>query len=378
MNLVARRTAFSILLIAVTVGLRLRGPKSTTTMGSRTNRRTDAVRKRIAAEAEVGAVVKTAALITAEGSSTVYPMCQTLVEKFEQDTKFKVSVSGNGTSSGYKKFAIRQADIWNASRPIAQKEIDELKEKGIGWLELNIAVDGIVIAVNSANDWCPELSCAQLKRIWEPESKIKKWSDLDPAWPAQEMQLYGADVDSGTFEYFTEVINGKKAAININYTSSSNDNVLVDGISSNKYALGFIPFGYYIEKTEKLKPLGVSPTKEASETPGAFIQPSVETILSGEYSPLARPLFMYANKEVLTHRPEVAEFLRFVVSEEAQPLIEKRGFVRVKDEIRQEMAKKLEDSLAGQPSHEELIDPFRLRVVRTVDVHCSYSIAVFG
>jgi phosphate transport system substrate-binding protein len=271
-----------------------------------------------------------------------------LVEKFEQDSNYKASVGGNGTSSGYKKFVIRQAEIWNASRPIVRKEVDELKEKGIGWIELTVAVDGIVIAVNGANDWCSELTVAQLSQIWESESKIKKWSDLNPAWPAEEIKLFGADVDSGTFEYFTEAINGKKGSINTRYTPSANDNVLVEGISTNKYALGFVPFGYYIEKTESLKPLGVSPTRIADEKPAPYVLPSVETIVTEEYKPLARPLFMYVNTDALQHRPEVAAFMRLVVSEEAQPLIEKRGFVRVKDDVRQKMAAKLEEALAGQ------------------------------
>jgi phosphate transport system substrate-binding protein len=294
------------------------------------------------------ATEKTAETITAEGSSTVYPICQAFAVKFEKNSKFKVSVSSTGTGGGYKKFVIRQIDIWNASRPIAAKEIDELKSKGIEWLELSIAVDGIVIAVNSGNDWCSSLTCAQLKKIWEPDSKVKTWNDIDPSWPKEDLLLYGADVDSGTFEYFTEAINDKKASINIKYTPSSNDNVLVQGISSNKYALGFIPFGYYVENTEKLKALWVSPTKDESATPAEAVEPTVESILSGDYKPLARPLFMYVNKDALLHRPEVAEFMRFAVSEEAQPLIEKKGFVRLNEEVRQEMAKRLEDTLAGK------------------------------
>ena len=201
----------------------------------------------------------------------MYPICQTFAVEFEKKSKHKVSVGRQGTSGGYKKFVIRQADIWNASRPIHQKEIDELKSKGIEWLELKIAVDGIVVAVNSQNTWCSSLSCVQLKKIWEPDSKVKTWSDLDPAWPAEKILLYGADVDSGTFEYFTEIINGKKKASNTKYTPASDDNVLVQGIATNKNALGYIPFGYYVENTEKLKAVGVSPTKDASETPAAFV-----------------------------------------------------------------------------------------------------------
>ena len=165
-------------------------------------------------------------------------------------------------AAGIRNSSFGKCDIWNASRPIAQKEIEELKAKGIDWVELTIAVDGIVVAVNPQNSWCSNLTCAQLKKIWEPDSKVKNWNDLDPSWPKDEIQLYGADVDSGTFEYFTEVINDKKAAINTRYTPSSDDNVLVQGVASNKNALGFIPFGYYIENTEKLKALAISPTKD--------------------------------------------------------------------------------------------------------------------
>jgi phosphate transport system substrate-binding protein len=179
-----------------------------------------------------------------------------------------------------------------------------------------------------------------LKRIWEPDSKVRNWSDLDPAWPAEAIVLFGADTDSGTFEYFTEVINDKKKATNTNYTPSSDDNVLIQGIATNKNALGYVPFGYYIENTEKVKPLGVSPTKDSAATPAPYVNATVETILSGEYAPLARPLYMYANLDSLK-RPEVASFLKFATSEEAQPLIEKRGFVRMKEEVRQQMQEKL-------------------------------------
>lgn len=284
--------------------------------------------------------------IAAEGSSTVYPICQAFAVEFEKKTSHKVSVGRSGTGGGYKAFAIRQADIWNASRPIDEKEVEELKKKEIDWLELNIAVDGIVVAVSHDNTWCSKLTCAQLKRIWEPDSKVQTWSDLDPSWPAEPIVLFGADTDSGTFEYFTEVINGKKKETNTKYTPSADDNILVQGIAGNKFALGYIPFGYYVEHTEKVKPIAVSPTKELGQTPADFVKPTVETILSGEYAPLARPLFMYVNTSVLAARPEVADFLRFAVSKESQPLIEKRGFVRNAEKVRHDMQNKLEAALA--------------------------------
>lgn len=286
--------------------------------------------------------------ISAEGSSTVYPICQAFAVEFEKKSNQKVSVGQQGTGGGYKKFANRQADIWNASRPIDPKEVEELKSKGIDWFELTIAVDGIVIAVHPDNKWCSQLTCGQLKQIWEPDSKVQTWKDLDPNWPDEPLLLYGADTDSGTFEYFTEVINGKKKASNTRYTPSSNDNILVAGIASNKGALGYIPFGYYVENTEKLKLIAISPTKEPSETPAPYVVPTEESILSGEYAPLSRPLFMYANNATLLSRPEVADFLRFAVSEEAQDLIQLRGFVRVKDDLRKQMQEKIESVFAGK------------------------------
>lgn len=289
---------------------------------------------------------KASETIAIEGSSTVYPICQSFAVEFEKKSHHKISVARNGTGSGYTKFLTRQADIWNASRPVDPKEADELKNKGIDWIELTIAIDGIVVAINPQNDWCTQLTCAQLKQIWEPDSKIETWKDLDPAWPAEKFQLYGADTASGTFEYFTEVINDKKKASNTKYTPASDDNILVKGIAANKYALGYIPFGYYIENTERLKVISVSPSKDASATPAPYVTPTEETILSGEYAPLSRPLFMYVNKQALLGRSEVADFMKFVLSDEAQPLIEKRKSVRVKDEVRQQMQQKLEAALA--------------------------------
>ena len=287
----------------------------------------------------------TSETISSEGSSTVYPIAQTFAVEFEKNSKHKVSVGRQGTGGGYKKFVNRQADIWNASRPIDENEKDELKSKGIEWLELTIAVDGIVIVVHPQNTWCSEITCGQLKRIWEPESKVKTWKDLNPEWPAEPLQLFGADTDSGTFEYFTEVINGKKKASNFEYTPAADDNILVTGVSGNKFALGYIPFGYYVENTEKLKVLNVSSSKEESAGAEPAVAPTDDSILSGEYKPLSRPLFMYANRAALTARPEVVEFLTYALSNEAQPLIRQRGFVPMKDNVRQEMQKRLSDAV---------------------------------
>ena len=279
-----------------------------------------------------------------EGSSTVFLISQAMANEFEKISKHKVSVGRTGTGGGYKKFVLRQCDLWNASRPIAEKEKVELKEKGIEWLELEVGIDGLSIAVHPKNDWCTELTVGQLRKLWAPDSKIAKWSDLNPEWPDKKFDLFGADTDSGTFEYFTEVIVGKKNSSRTDYLAASDDNVLIQGVAQSDYSLGYIPYGYCVENTDKVKVIKVSPTIETDGTPAPAVQPTVETILSGEYKPLARPLYVYANKETLK-RPEIVEFLRFTISEASQPLVAKRGFVRMPDERRKEMVARLEAAL---------------------------------
>jgi len=288
---------------------------------------------------------RTESIINIDGSSTVYPISQAMAVEFEKKSSQKVSVGRSGTGSGYKKFALRQIDLWNASRPVAEKEAAECKEKGIEWLELTIAMDGLSIAINPANDWCKEITVAQLSKLWEPESKVQKWSDLNSDWPDQKIDLFGADTDSGTFEYFTEVIVGKKGASRTDYNYNADDNILVNGIATNKYSLGYIPFGYCVENSDRVKVIGVSPTKDTDQTPAPAVVPTLETILSGEYSPLSRPLFVYVNRETL-QRSEIQEYLKFVVSSESQPLINKRGFVKVKEELRQQMESRLTEAIA--------------------------------
>lgn len=286
------------------------------------------------------------ATVNVEGSSTVFLISQAMANEFEKKSSYKVSVGRSGTGGGYKKFVLRQCDLWNASRPIAEKEKTELKEKGIEWLELEVGIDGLSIAVHPENDWCTELTVGQLRKIWEPESTINKWSDLDPKWPDQPMELYGADTDSGTFEYFTEVIVGKKNSSRTKYQAASDDNVLIQGVAGSKYALGYIPYGYCVENDKKIKVIKVSPTVDPNEAAAPAVMPTVETILSGEYKPLARPLYVYANVETLK-RPEIAAFLKFTVSEESQPLVAKRGFVRIPDAKRKEMEDRLTAALAS-------------------------------
>lgn len=284
-----------------------------------------------------------ATTINVEGSSTVFLISQAVANEFEKVSKHKVSVGRSGTGGGYKKFALRQCDVWNASRPIADKEKAELKEKGIEWLELEVAIDGLSIAVHPKNDWCTELTVGQLRKMWSPDSTVTNWSDLDPKWPNKKIAYFGADTDSGTFEYFTEVIVGKKGSSRTEYTAASDDNVLIQGVANDENALAYIPFGYCVENKEAVKVIKVSPSIEA-ENAAPAVQPTIESILSGEYKPLARPLYVYVNTEMLK-RPEIAEFLKFHISAASQPLVAKRGFVQMPEEIRLKMVERLEAAL---------------------------------
>jgi phosphate binding protein len=202
--------------------------------------------------------------ITIDGSSTVYPITQAVAEEFQKKhPAVKVPVGVAGTGGGFKKFAAGETDINDSSRPISDKEIAACKEKGIEYLELKIAIDGVTVVVNNANDWCHCLTVEQLKSLWEPDSKVKKWSDLDPKWPVEDIRLYGADADSGTFDYFTEVIVGKAKSSRTDYTPSADDNVLVVGVAGDKFSLGYFGFAYYSENKAKLKAVGITPAGQA-------------------------------------------------------------------------------------------------------------------
>lgn len=198
--------------------------------------------------------------IIVDGSSTVYLISQAVAEEFQKDHKeVKVEVGRSGTGGGFKKFAVGETDITGASRAIDKAEIAKCEESKIEYVELKVAIDGLSVVVNSANDWCHCLTVEQLQSLWKPDSNVTKWSDLDPKWPAQEIRLYGADTDSGTFDFFTEAIVGKAKSSRSDYTASGDDNVLVVGVEGDKYSLGYIPYAYYAENKDKLKVLGIIP-----------------------------------------------------------------------------------------------------------------------
>src|SRR5688500_16727725 len=229
-------------------------------------------------------------LVTLDGSSTVFPISEAVAEEFQNaDKDVRVTVGISGTGGGFQKFCRGEIDIANASRPISATEVAACEKAGIGFIELPIAFDGIAIAAHPKNTWAGNITVAELKTLWAPEAqgKVTRWSQVRKGWPDREIHLFGAGVGSGTYDYFTEVINGKAKASRGDFTSSEDDNVLVQGIANDELALGFVPYAYFEGNHDKLKLVPVDDGK------GSAILPSPQTIEDGTYKPLSRPVFIY-------------------------------------------------------------------------------------
>src|SRR4030043_2296644 len=265
-------------------------------------------------------------IIKIDGSSTVYPITEAVAEEFQKHMKgaVKVTVGISGTGGGFKKFSRGETDISDASRPITKKEIDACKEAGIDYIELPVAYDGLAVMVNPKNNWVTSMTVADLKKIWEPEAegKVSKWNQVNPAWPDTPLKLYGPGVDSGTFDYFTEAIVGKSRSSRGDFTASEDDNVLVQGIASDRGGLGFFGYAYYAENPDKLKLVGIDAGKGA-------VLPSLQTVMDGTYAPLSRPIFIYFNKKSM-ERPEVKEFVEFYLKN-APKLVKQVKYVPLPD-----------------------------------------------
>ncbi len=260
-------------------------------------------------------------IIKIDGSSTVYPITEAVAEEFQKSTKIKVTVGESGTGGGFKKFCRGETDISNASRPIAQKEIDACKEAGIQYIELPIAYDALTVVVNSKNDWVKSITVDELKKIWGPGSSVKNWKDVNPAYPDKKMGLYGPGTASGTFDYFSEAINGKSKAHRTDYTPSEDDNVLVQGVSGNAGGMAYFGMAYYEENKDKLRAI---PVAVKAGSPGVL--PSVKTVEDGSYQPLARPIFIYVNATAAAFKPEVKAFVNFYL-ENAPALVKEVKYV---------------------------------------------------
>ena len=246
-------------------------------------------------------------IVKIDGSSTVFPITEAVAEDFQKAKRgaVRVTVGIAGTGGGFKKFCRNEIDVINASRPITTGEMEACKQTGVHYIEMPIAFDALTVVVNPKNSWSKTITISELKKIWEPEAqgKITHWNQINPQWPDKKIKLYGAGADSGTFEYFTEAVVGKAKSSRGDYTASEDDNVLVQGVASDIYALGFFGYAYYIENSKRIHAVAV-------DNGNGGILPSADSVKNNSYKPLSRPLFIYVNAKS-TEKPEVNEFINF-------------------------------------------------------------------
>jgi phosphate transport system substrate-binding protein len=251
------------------------------------------------------------------GSSTVYPVSVAVAEEFNRlHPGVEIPIQSTGTGGGFANFFIPgKTDINDASRPIKESEIEDAKANGIEVLGLRVGTDAVTIVVNPEADWLDDITVEQLAVIWRPDNPARTWSDVDPGWPNEEMELYGPTSASGTFDFFTEEIVGESGASRSDYQGTEQDNTIVQAVSGSRYAMGYFGMAYYMENQDKVKALKVN-----------GVGPSIESAKSGQYTPLSRPLFIYVSSESLK-RPEVEQFVRFYIQQTSTSLIKEIGYV---------------------------------------------------
>jgi len=264
-----------------------------------------------------------AQVIKIDGSSTVFPITEAVAEEFQIQNrgKVRVTVGISGTGGGFKKFCRGETDISDASRPILTAEMEACRAAGIKYYELPIAYDALTVVVNPQNTWVTQLTIADLKKMWDPaaQGKVKSWNQINPKWPNEPLALFGPGSDSGTFDYFTEAVTGKAKSSRGDYTGSEDDNVLVQGVASNKGALGYFGYAYYEPNAGKLKAVPIVGKS------GKAVSPSRENVVNGTYEPLSRPIFIYVTEKA-AQRPEVKQFVEYYLAQ-GKPLIEEVKYV---------------------------------------------------
>jgi phosphate transport system substrate-binding protein len=296
------------------------------------------------APAAAGSTASLDGNVQLDGSSTVFPISEAVAEEFGAVApKVRVTVGVSGTGGGFKKFIHGEIDINDASRPIKSSEMEGAAAEGVEYIELPVAYDGISIVVSLENDWVDHLTVAELNQIWQPDSTVTTWQDVRTEWPAEPIRLYGPGTDSGTFDYFTGVINGKEQASRGDFTASEDDNVLVVGISGDKYSLGYFGFAYFHENQDKIRAVPVL-------GPNGVVAPTIETINNGTYAPLSRPVFIYVNKAALA-RAEVAAFIDFYIKS-AGTLAEEVGYIALPDAVYKRVLERIAKGETGTAYHD--------------------------
>jgi phosphate transport system substrate-binding protein len=307
-------------------------------------------------------------IISVDGSSTVFPITEAMAEEFQKANKgIKVTVGIGGTGGGFKKFCRGEIDISDASRPIRDVEREECKKNNVEYIELPIALDALTVMVNPKNDWAKEMTVAELKKIWEPEAqgKIMNWKQVRASFPDRPLKLYGAGVDSGTYDYFTAAIVGKEHSSRGDFTASEDDNVLVQGIAGDLNALGFFGLAYYLENKDKLKAVAI---KLKDDSQG--VEPSVETARDGTYQPLSRPIFIYVSKKAAETKPEVVQFVDFYLNKNhASKLVKEVGYVPLPENAYDVFAKRFKERQVGTAFHGSKIGVSVEELLKTPLVH---------
>ncbi|MED4925514.1 PstS family phosphate ABC transporter substrate-binding protein [Anoxybacillus geothermalis] len=286
-------------------------------------------------EADSGSATKElSGEVIMDGSSTVYPIAEAAAEEYMMEQpNVKVSVSASGTGGGFEKFTKGETDFSNASRPIKEEEKQAAADNGIEFQEFQLAYDGISVVVNKENDWVDYLTVDELKKMWTEDGTVKKWSDIRPGWPDEEIKFFSPGHDSGTYDYFDEVILEGKELVKTAQLSED-DNILVRGVEGDQYAIGYFGYAYYLENKDKLKVVPI----DGGNGP---VEPTNETIETGKYTPLSRPLFTYVNVKSLKEKPQVYDYMEFLL-ETAGDLAEEVGYVRLPEEKYKEQLETLE------------------------------------
>ena len=288
-----------------------------------------------------------ASIVEVAGSSTVFPLSSRVAEKADSAIGVKATVASTGTGTGMERLAKKECDITGASRPMKDSEREACKENGVEPIELKVGMDGLSVVVNPQNDWCSALTVAQLKKLWEHGSQVTKWKQLDESWPDEPIKLFGPDDKSGTFDYFNEEIIGEvpegQSPCREDYTPAVQDNVLVEGVKGDKYALGYFGYAYYMMNKDSLKIVGISNTDD----PADAVIPTEETVENGTYAPLSRPLFIYVNTESLKTKPDVAKLTKYFLGD-GQSAVTEVGYVKLPEATLEQGKAKIDAALGSE------------------------------
>ena len=281
--------------------------------------------------------------IAIDGSSTVFPITEAVAEEFGYLTNgnVRVTVGVSGTGGGFKKFCNGETQITDASRPIRSPEVALCAAGGVEYIEIPVAIDGLTVVVNQDNDFVECMTVAELNKMWSPEAEdtITAWNQVRADWPADDMELYAPGVDSGTFDYFTDTVNGDSGASRGDFTASEDDNVLVTGISGSRNGIGYFGYAYYVENVERLKAVAI-------DGGAGCVAPTDAAINDGSYFPLSRPLFIYVRKDA-AQTPHIAEFIRYFLSGEGQQLAAEVGYIPFPPEVYALALAKFENGTTG-------------------------------